>query len=235
MDIQVFIMHNLIDLLEQKHLVWRGRDKKTVADLAGFSSKSGYATLDEKLEGGLPQCGVVSLSSTCGIGELRLLIPTMLSKKRLHVFINPPGYLSAEFLHHQGFDLNLIFVINTKQKNDALWSAEQCLKSGACSTVLLWQNHIEVHQVKRLQLASENGACLQFLLRSTQRSNFSLPVTLSMELAPHHLGIETTITKRKGGWPLQAFTVDMSAYWPSLTQRPPDNLIPFPTVKASNS
>jgi cell division inhibitor SulA len=228
-------MHDLIDLLERKHLVWHGRDQKAVAGLAGFSSKSGYASLDEKLEGGLPKSGVVSFNSPFGIGELRLLVPTMLSKEHLHVFINPPGNLNAEFLHHQGFDLNLIFIIHTKQKNDALWSAEQCLKSGACSTVLLWQNHVEVHQVKRLQLASETGTCLQFLLRSTQKNSFSLPVTLNAELAPHRLGIETTITKRKGGWPIQAFTIDMSAYWPSLTQRAPGNLIPFPTVRSHYS
>lgn len=226
-------MHELINLLEHKHLIWHGRDKKTVANAAASSNKSGYATLDDKLKGGLPKSGVVSLNSTCGIGELRLLIPTMLSKKHLHVFINPPGELCAEFFHHQGFDLNRIFIINTIQKNDALWSAEQCLKSGACSTVLLWQNHIEVHQVKRLQLASKTGACLQLLMRSPQRSNFSLPVTLNADLAPHRLGVEATITKQKGGWPVQAFTVDMSAYWPLLTQRAPDNLIPFPTEKSS--
>jgi len=228
-------MHDLIDLLERKDLVWHGRDKRTAVNSAGFSSKSGYSTLDEKLEGGFPKYGVISLNTVHGIGELRLFIPTMLLKNRLHVFINPPGYLSAEFLHHQGFDLNLILVINTKKKNDALWSAEQCLKSGACSTVLLWQNHVEVHQVKRLQLASKTGACLQVLLRSTQQSKFSLPVTLGMALAPHCLGIETVITKRKGSWPVQAFTVDMTSYWPSLTQREPNNLIPFPNIKVRYS
>jgi len=75
-------MHDLIDLLERKYLVWHGRDRKTVAGLTALSGKSGYSTLDEKLEGGLPKSGVISLNSPCGIGELRLLVPTMLSKKR---------------------------------------------------------------------------------------------------------------------------------------------------------
>ena len=111
------VLMHLIDLLERKHLVWHGRDQKAVAGLAGFSSKSGYASLDEKLEGGLPKSGVVSFNSPFGIGELRLLVPTMLSKEHLHVFINPPGNLNAEFLHHQGFDLNLIFIIHTNNCN----------------------------------------------------------------------------------------------------------------------
>jgi len=106
-------MSDLIDLLTRKHLVWSGRDSLPVLD----PSSSGYASLDEKLDGGLPKTGVVGLSSALGLGELRLLLPTLLSKKNLNVFINPPGQLSAEFLYHQeGFDLNRVLVLYTHKK-----------------------------------------------------------------------------------------------------------------------
>jgi len=225
-------MNDLLDFLAKKNLIWRGKQNTPASHL----EQSGYQSLDEHLKGGFPQRGVISINSPTGIGELRLLIPGMLEKKRLTVFINPPGHLNAEFLHHQGFDLNLVLLISTHKKNEALWSAEQCLKSGACSAVVLWQNFQEVHQVKRLQLACNTGNCVQFLLRTTQthqqQNLFSLPVSLNINLRPHWQGLETTITKQKGGWPLKKFTIDMSSHWPYLSYQKANNVVAFPHTKA---
>jgi hypothetical protein len=94
---------------------------------------------------------------------------------------------------------------------------------------LLWHPELEVHQARRLQVASEHGNCLHFIFKTAKKSLFSLPVSLSMTLLPHALGVEITITKRKGGWPQGSFVIDMSAAWPSLTLQPkPPVIIPFP-------
>jgi cell division inhibitor SulA len=220
-------MQNFIDLLEKRQLIWHGRKQQHTPNL----ESSGYAELDSQLAGGFPQKGVVILHSSCGIGELRLLLPSLLNKSGLCIFINPPGLINAEFFYHQGIALDRILLINTRSANEALWSAEQCLKSGACEAVLLWQNHLEIHHVQRLQMASEQGECRQFIFRENINQSISLPVNLSLHLQAEERGMGITITKRKGGWPAPAFSLDMSANWPSLSCNNKQNVIPFPVSK----
>lgn len=223
-------MYELIEHLKQKQWLWQG--SQTPESDEHYST--GYDLLDRKLQGGFPKHGVVELQTPQGIGELRLLLPHLkrTSQARLSVFVQPPGYLSAEQLSAEGFDANKILLIYPKTAKEALWAAEQCLKSGACSNVLLWQSDLEVHQARRLQVASETGDCLSFLFKAEQKSLFSLPVSLSMTLLPHSLGIEVTITKRKGGWPHSSFILDMSTLWPSLTlPHSTPVVLPFPARK----
>ncbi|PAU38535.1 recombinase RecA [Vibrio coralliilyticus] len=223
-------MYELIEHLKKKQWLWQGNHTPESRD----HHPTGFELLDQKLEGGFPIHGVVELQTTPGIGELRLLLPHLKnsSQGRLSVFIQPPGHLSAQSLTAEGLDLNHILLLYPKTDNEALWAAEQCLKSGACSNVLLWHSGLEVHHARRLQVASETGNCLSFLFKTEQRSLFSLPVSLSMTLLPHSLGIEITITKRKGGWPHASFVLDMSTLWPSLTEsRPEPVILPFPLRK----
>ncbi|USD41991.1 translesion DNA synthesis-associated protein ImuA [Vibrio sp. SCSIO 43135] len=228
-------MYELIEKLKQKQLVWQGSQTQYHNDYL----PTGFELLDQKLEGGFPKCGVVELQSVSGIGELRLLLPHIKHNRsdQLSVFVQPPGYLCAEQLHHAGIDSNKVLLLYPNNAKEALWAAEQCLKSGACSNVCLWIDDLEVHHVRRLQVASEAGDCLSFLFKTqyqlAQVNNvFSLPVSLSMTLRPNPEGLEITITKRKGGWPQGSFVLNMSQLWPSLTLMPETPVvIPFPLMK----
>ncbi|ROV59426.1 translesion DNA synthesis-associated protein ImuA [Vibrio ponticus] len=223
-------MSELIEHLKQKHWLWQGNAQNQPTE----TYSTGFALLDSKLEGGFPKHGVIELQSDSGIGELRLLLPHLLvsSEERMSVFIQPPGYLCAEMLVEQGFDLNQILLIYPETPQHALWAAEQCLKSGACSNVLLWQSELEVHQARRLQVASETGHCLHFLFKQAQQDIFSLPVSLSMRLEPHNHGLTVTITKRKGGWSHGSFVLDMRTRWSQLAVTQPEPVvIPFPLRK----
>lgn len=221
-------MNEFLDQLHRKHLVWHGSEKKAAAD----TLPSGYPELDTHLNGGFPQRGVIDIQSPQGIGELRLLLPSLQEQKRLTVFINPPAHVCAEHLYHLGFDLRSVLLIFVKGDKEGLWASEQCLKSGACSAVILWQEEVEVAQVKRLQLGSETGNAMQFLLRSSKKDHISLPVSLGVHLTPAINGLEVAIKKRKGGWPLPPFKLDMCKRWPALTLHRPENVIPFRTAKA---
>ncbi len=224
-------MNEIIELLQRKSLVWHAKEKKQIHDV----TSSGYNELDHNLQGGFPNVGVVEVRSDIGIGELRLLLPNIQrqAQNRLTVFIHPPGFINAEHMHNQGFDLENILIITPNSINEALWASEQCLKSGACCTVLLWSQSLEVHQVRRFQVAAEQGNCLHLLLKSTQTNTLSIPVSLSLQLSPHPNGIEVSIPKRRGGWPLPEFIVDMSFNWPALTlDKPSNNILLFPTAKA---
>ena len=138
---------------------------------------------------------------------------------RDHIFINPPGKICAEFFNDQNIPLENILVIQPQRALDALWAAEQCLKSGACHSVLLWGANLEIHQTKRLQAASETGKCLQFHFKATSHNQLSLPVSLSMKLSSHAQGLKVEVTKRKGSWSYGSFILDMSQNWPLLTEK----------------
>ncbi len=219
-------MYELIEHLKNKHWLWQGSETKT----ENSAHSSGFEVLDAKLAGGFPPHGIVEIQSLSGIGELRLLYPYLKQHDdRLTVFINPPGILHAESLKHMGIELENVLIVTARNGKEALWSAEQCLKSGACNQVLLWQNNLEVHHARRLHVASEMGDCLQFLFRSPQSSAFSLPVTLSLSLTPSPQGLQISVPKRKGGWPLSAFHLSMQKYWSDLVLPTPSSVVlPFP-------
>ncbi|MEZ8169958.1 translesion DNA synthesis-associated protein ImuA [Vibrio tasmaniensis 1F-187] len=210
-------MHELIKNLQDRQLIWTGLQSTT----QGSTTSTGYPQLDKQLDGGFPTHGVIEVESQQGIGELRLLTPYLAQQKsqKLAIFINPPGKICAEFFSSQGIELENILVIQPQRDLDALWAAEQCLKSGACHSVLLWGADLEIHQTKRLQAASETGKCLQFHFKTTSHNQLSLPVSLSMKLSSHVQGLKVEVTKRKGSWSYGSFILDMNQNWPLLTEK----------------
>ncbi|MCC5515848.1 translesion DNA synthesis-associated protein ImuA [Vibrio splendidus] len=210
-------MHELIKNLQDRQLIWTGLQSTT----QGSTTSTGYSQLDKQLDGGFPTYGVIEVESQQGIGELRLLTPYLAQQnsQKLAIFINPPGKICAEFFSSQGIELENILIIQPQRDLDALWAAEQCLKSGACHSVFLWGADLEIHQTKRLQAASETGKCLQFHFKATSHNQLSLPVSLSMKLSSHAQGLKVEVTKRKGSWSYGSFILDMSQNWPLLTEK----------------
>jgi cell division inhibitor SulA len=227
-------MKNIISLLQNKRLVWKASHQPSCS----FQyTQTGFGEVDEALDGGWPQAGVVSLKSILGVGELRLFLPALKQRcqqsNRLLVIISPPCSINAEMLCEHGFDLQNIILLQPESRDSQLWSAEQCLKSGCCEAVLIWQANLQVHQVKRLQLAAQQGDALNVVF-SHKRVYQSLPFSLSIEVFPTAQGIEVKVNKRRGGWPLAPFKVSMHKRWPQLTKpKNPDNLLHFPQHKAS--
>ena len=225
-------MSKLLDFLHNNRLVWHGTDKRPMTN----ARASGFEQLDAQLNGGFPP-GVVEINSPLGIGELRLLLPTLAQsgdRHKLIFFIAPPAQLNAEMFSHAGIELSRLVIIRPESAMDALWAAEQCLASGCCSAVLLWHGQLAIHQVKRLQLAADKGLATPFIFKTGRHTGASLPVSLSLTLKPHGRGLDVAITKRTGGWSRAPFVLDMQQHWPELTLRPaPDNLIRFPATRVS--
>lgn len=181
---------------------------------------TGFAELDVLIGGGWPCQQVIELRTAFGIGEFRLLLPFLQqqsSRNKLQVYINAPAQLHAPFLSSQGLPLWQQLEVRAKEQ-DALWAAEQCLKSGCCSTVLLWQQSLNIARLKRLQLAAAEGQSELFLLRPSEQSQLSLPVGLSLALSPAPQGLNVRVLKRRGGWPGAQQLVNFSQRWPRLVQ-----------------
>lgn len=208
-------MSALLEQLARRQLVWHGTQQQAAYAVV----PSGYAELDKQLSGGFPASGMIDIQSPFGIGELRLLLPYLQRQQqsqRLLVLITPPAQLCADMLCSAGIELSQVVVVQPNSAILALWAAEQCLQSGCCYTVLLWQNQLKLHQARRLQLAAEQNDSALFLLRQ-KAQQLALPVNLSLQLQAHRQGVQVRVHKRKGGWPGSDFVVDMQAQWPAIT------------------
>ncbi len=227
-------MQDIIQTLKNQHLIWQA--DQTSTEQSDIVISSGYTELDHLLGGGFPSHGVVEIESQLAIGELRLL--TSLLQQRFQegmvVLLQPPAQVNAAFLAYLGYPLAETLVLLPDSAKKALWAAEQCLKSGACRCVLLWQNELEIHQVKRLQVASEQGASLLFVFRLPQPMRLSLPVSLSLTLQPRPFGLCVQVKKRKGGWSRGTTEIDFRPLFTSLTipsATLPDSVLSFPVVR----
>lgn len=173
---------------------------------------SGHAVLDEKLDGGWPESGVVELQLPCfGIGELRLILPAIasaLNDSELTVFTAPPGELNPVALCQAGLDLEKVIILDAAVTS-SLWCMEQALKSGCCRAAVLWGNALSVTQARRLQLAASENDCLLFMI-THQQSVQGLPVSCRLSLTPAETGLNITVVKRRG-LPVQPFLVPLPA------------------------
>lgn len=205
---------------QNKGLIWYGC--KNNDQIKKVSSH--YEQLDKSLHGGFPSEGIIELKTPLGIGELRLLLPYLLEKQSQFdgemMFIAPPVQLNAEFFLANGLDLNKIIVLPVYEKRKALWAAEQSLSSGCCNVVFLWQNELDIKQVRRFMLACEQGSSSLVLIRNVQQHSsklLSLPSALSLSLFPSPQGIQVKIDKQKGGMASAPFLINMSNTWQDLT------------------
>lgn len=114
-------------------------------------------------------------------------------------------------------DLKRLLLVQPGTDREALWAAEQCLKSGACQAVCLWQDRVPLVQARRLQLAARAGESASFLFLAAHNAAAGLPVDLCLELSPHPHGIAISVPRRKQGWALPRFVVTMTDVWPELT------------------
>jgi len=203
-----------LEQLERKGLIWRGSS----ASRPLRPRSSGWQTLDHLLGGGWPGNGVVCVKTALGIGELRLLWPAVVQSQGLTVFIAPPYELNAEGLTYAGLDLNRLLLLHPASEWDALWAAEQCLQSGCCQLVCLWQKAVASGLARRLQLAARKGRATQFLFLSADQK--SLPVDLNLELGVQAQGLRLAVPRRRQGSSLAPFTLSMAERWPELTLVP---------------
>lgn len=206
------MMQGLLEQLSRRQLIWQGSAIRQHS--AGLPS--GFAEFDHIL-GGWPAQGLVALQSVPAIGELRLVLPLLVSLQQegLLCFINPPQQLHAEPFLAAGLQLNKVLLLEKLTAADALWAAEQLLHSGLFRVVLLWQKSLSALAGRRLQLATEQQQAL--LIQYSQAvPTLSLPLALALHLTPSNQGLHLKVLKQRGSWAGQAFMLNMQASWPAL-------------------
>jgi hypothetical protein len=191
-------MAALEDIL-QRHPVWRGG-----ALACGLPAlPSGFAELDRELPGGGWPAGSLSeiLGGREGIGELQLVLPALAALswagKRI-VWLAPPHLPYAPALAAAGLDLAHLAVVRAPGRRDALWAAEQVLRSGSCHALLAWFPSVRYEELRRLALAAEAGHAWVALFRPLQAAQAPSPSSLRLSLQPAGDGLCVHILKRRG-------------------------------------
>jgi len=162
---------------------------------------TGHATLSSQLPGGGWPTGTLIdlLPQQCGIGELRLLRPALaqVARRRI-VLLQPPHPPQALALAAMGLAPSQLVWIRSSRSSDALWAAEQVLRSGSCGALLFWQSHARGETLRRLHLAAQGGDSLFFMLRPLAAAQDASPAPLRLALRPAAGGIEIGFVKRRG-------------------------------------
>jgi protein ImuA len=197
--------------------LWRADQ---LAQSATRCMDTGFAALSAQLPGGGWPVGTLIdlLVQQHGIGELRLLQPALAAlDQRPIVLLQPPHAPQALALAALGIEPSqLLWVRSGAKAADALWAAEQILRSGCCGALLLWQQHARGETLRRLHLAAQSGETLFCMLRPLAAAQEASPAPLRLSLKPAAGGIDIGFVKRRGP---QRDTPLFLPLTPSLLQR----------------
>jgi hypothetical protein len=188
----------------QQHPVWLGR----APQLAAPAVPTGFQALDCELPGGGWPRGALTeiLGSQEGIGELALFLPALealtWAGKRV-IWLAPPHLPYAPALAAAGVNLAQLAVVRAPGRRDALWAAEQALRSGSCHALLGWLRRSTYDELRRLAVAAEGSSAFVALFRPREAAAESSPACLRLALeaaADAHEGntLSLHILKRRG-------------------------------------
>ncbi|WP_068825897.1 translesion DNA synthesis-associated protein ImuA [Pseudomonas sp. BMS12] len=171
-----------LDRLFDERRIWKGQPLPS----SGGTQPSGHAELDAALpSGGWPEAALSEiLLAMPGRGELHLLWPTLARLSRAGerlVLVAPPFLPYAPAWQAAGLDLQCLEIIRASEE-DALWAAEQCLRSGSCGAVLCWPRQASDRALRRLQVAAETGQTLGFAYRPASAAHNPSPAALRLLL-----------------------------------------------------
>jgi cell division inhibitor SulA/protein ImuA len=186
--------------------VWRGGELENAVHPV---VPTGHALLDAQLPGGGWPQGTLTevLHDAVGIGEVTFLAGALSlasANGRLIAWVNPPYLPYAPAIAQLGIKLDRCLVVRPADREDALWSAEQALKSGACGAVMLWMEPTrqargeEYAWLRRLQMAAQAGRAMAVLFRSTIAEKHSTPSHLRIVLTRDDGVLKARIPKRRG-------------------------------------
>ena len=184
-----------LDSLFNGGRVWTGRPAAPPASV----HPTGLAALDAVLpSGGWPEAALSEiLVAQQGVGELQLVWPTLArlsaAGERI-VLVAPPYTPYPHAWQNAGVDLRQLSVIQADER-DALWAAEQCLRSGSCGAVLCWPRKADDRALRRLQVAAETGQTLAFAWRAMGEAINPSPAALRLAVEPH----QVRVLKCRGG------------------------------------
>ncbi|NII09404.1 translesion DNA synthesis-associated protein ImuA [Oleiagrimonas sp. C23AA] len=198
--------HALADVLHHP-AAWR----QATSGMAHVRTRStGRAELDAQLPGGGWPQGALSemLSEHDGLGDFNLALPALKAltrEGRRVVLINPPYVPYAPALRAAGVDLRQLNQL-AAEGPEAVWTMEQCLRSGGCGAVIAWIGQLDYRSLRRLQLAAESGDSLALLFRPAAEAAHNSPAGLRLHVCAEHGHTRVDVLKSRGRFQHHAVT-----------------------------
>lgn len=188
---------SLNSLLDTRR-IWRGQSMPVNAP---SNPATGHAALDHALPGGGWPAAALSeiLVAAQGIGELGLLWPTLArltARAERVLLVGPPHLPYPRAWAAAQVDLRYLSIIQAEGR-DALWAAEQSLRSGSCGAVLCWLQQADDRALRRLQVAAESGQTLAFAYRPLHEARNPSPAALRLALESNPAQLR--VLKCRGG------------------------------------
>jgi protein ImuA len=183
----------------RRHPVWRGGPLSH----APQATPTGFDALDRELPGGGWPAGALTelLARRAGIGELQLVLPALAALswagKRI-VWLAPPHLPYAPALAADGVDLAQLVLVRAPGRRDALWAAEQVLRSASCHALLAWFPGARYEELRRLAVAAEASRAWVALFRPPQAAHSASPAVLRLSLEAAGNSLSVHILKRRG-------------------------------------
>jgi protein ImuA len=202
--------------------LWRG---SSLSASAAPTLPSGFAALDTELPGGgWPLQAVTELlMPQFGVLEWRLLAPALrrwwcaqalpaTTSRRRHtaapvlrslLLINPPHAPHLPGLQALGLPPSALIWVDAATPAEALWAAEQAIKSRVA--VLTWLPEARPEQIRRLQVSALSSDAPAFLMRPERASQQSSAAPLRLAVKPGEgWALDVHLLKRRGpaheGW-----------------------------------
>jgi protein ImuA len=134
-----------------------------------------------------------------GVGELRLLLPALraIASRRI-AFLQAPHRFQPEAAAYWGLPETSLHVVRASKTADALWAAEQILRSGTYGALLLWQTHVRPEALRRLHLAAQTSETIFFMMRPLASASDTSPAPLRLAVRPHRDAVALQFIKRRG-------------------------------------
>lgn len=167
----------------------------------GRCADTGFASLSAELPGGGWPLGnlIELLVQQPGISEMQLLRPALNRLGgRSVMLVQPPHLPQTAAWASWGCAPSCLLWVHAQRAADALWAAEQVLRSGTFGALLLWQDQARNQALRRLQLAAQESDTLFILLRPMAAAENSSPSPLRLGLQPTRQGLDISILKRRG-------------------------------------
>ena len=182
---------------------------------------TGFSALDTALSGGgWPAHMLIELLTDCPASlPIQCILPSWQQHQdtRWIALINPPAMPSAEGFQHAGLNPEQIDVIDAGE--DTAWTLEQLSRSPVMHSLLAWCPKPWSHtQLRRLQLACQQGETQLFLVRELSCAQQPSPAPVRIQLKKHRRHLAINILKQPGRQASQRIQISAHVPW---TDAPP--------------
>lgn len=198
--------------------LWRASQ---LARGVGDYVECGFPQLSQELPGGGWPTGALTelFIEHGGSAELQLLRPALNAHSLGQIaFLQTPYQPQAMALAQSGISLDRLLWLRCNKMNDALWTAEQILRSGSCAALLFWQNQIKVEALRRLHLVAQHGRTLFYVIRPLNFVHHPSPAILRIQVKLAQRGLQLSFIKRRGAQKHEALFLPMTLPSPMLSR-----------------